>query len=170
MPILQTLLLCPGFWITHRHLLLCLSQIAAGLTVGMITATEVRNAGTQGTCNACTCLRCARMPPAALPTSLHSARLHPCTPVTAPWPAGQVYRREWSGLLRRPGQQQLLARPSMLVAWFYVVVPLLQQMPLPEQAVSCISQAAQTYMAVRAAAVHLHLAVCCTSARPLACA
>lgn len=33
------MLLTPDFYIYHRHLLLCLSQIAAALTVGMIATT-----------------------------------------------------------------------------------------------------------------------------------
>lgn len=35
------MLLTPDFYIYHRHLLLCLSHIAAALTVGMISATGV---------------------------------------------------------------------------------------------------------------------------------
>lgn len=35
----QMMMLTPDFYIYHRHLLLCLSQIAAALTVGMIATT-----------------------------------------------------------------------------------------------------------------------------------
>lgn len=60
--------------------------------------------------------------------------LHPplCTPA-------EVYRNEWSALLQHPGPT-LLARPSMMVLWYYLIVPLLQQQTLPEQALSCIAQ------------------------------
>jgi hypothetical protein len=37
--LLQMMILTPDFYIYHRHLLLCLSQIAAALTVGMIATT-----------------------------------------------------------------------------------------------------------------------------------
>jgi len=33
------MILTPDFYVYHRHLLLCLSHIAAALTVGMISAT-----------------------------------------------------------------------------------------------------------------------------------
>lgn len=39
---LQMMVLTPDFYLYHRHLLLCLSQIAAALTVGMIATTGVR--------------------------------------------------------------------------------------------------------------------------------
>jgi hypothetical protein len=36
---LQMMMLTPDFYIYHRHLLLCLSQLAAAATVGMIATT-----------------------------------------------------------------------------------------------------------------------------------
>lgn len=120
--LLQMALLCPDFWIQHRNFMLMLSQIACALTVGMITATE-------------------------------------------------IYRHEWAQLLRpenaigdlpAPGFEpltsggqigspdfMLISRPGMLVAWFYLVVPLLQQLCVPDQLVSCVAQAVQTYLAYR---------------------
>jgi hypothetical protein len=93
---MQMLLLTPDFFIYHRHLLLCLSHIAAALTVGMISVTE-------------------------------------------------VYRNEWSALMRQPGPM-MLARPPMMLVWYYVLVPLLQQQTLPEQAISCVAQFAHSLL------------------------
>jgi hypothetical protein len=94
----------PEFYVIHRQLLLCLSQIAAALTVGMIAATE-------------------------------------------------VYRHEWSALLNQPAAgTTLMARPFMLlrllgaVAWYYIVVPLLQQLTMPEQAVVAACQFAHSLL------------------------
>lgn len=51
----------------------------------------------------------------------------------------EVYRNEWSALLQRPGPT-LLARPSMMLFWYYLLMPVLQQQTLPEQALSCVAQ------------------------------
>jgi hypothetical protein len=115
------MVLCPDFWIQHRQLVLLLSQVACALTMGMITATE-------------------------------------------------VYRHEWSALLAggaastthvplglskdaqfgTAASDGLLTRPSMLVVWFYVIVPLLQQLCVPEQLLGgCVSQAVQSVLAYK---------------------
>lgn len=56
-----------------------------------------------------------------------------------------MYRNEWSALVRFPGPT-LLARPSMMLVWYYLVVPLLQQQTLPEQAISCVAQFAHSLL------------------------
>lgn len=81
--------------------------------------------------------------------------------------ATEIYRHEWAQLLHPesaasnlhltgfeagtsgPQDLTLISRPGMLVAWFYVVVPLLQQLCVPDQLVSCAAQAVQTYLAYR---------------------
>jgi hypothetical protein len=81
--------------------------------------------------------------------------------------ATEIYRHEWSTLLAGstpPSPHEvdfglgkdadasggLLTRPSMLVVWFYVIVPLLQQLCVPEQLLgACLSQAVQSLLAYR---------------------
>jgi hypothetical protein len=116
------MLLCPDSWVQHRQLVLLLSQVACALTMGMITATE-------------------------------------------------IYRHEWSALLAggaaasatsshmelglgkearfgAAASEGLFTRPGMLVVWFYVIVPLLQQLCVPEQLLGgCVSQAVQSLLA-----------------------
>lgn len=54
-------------------------------------------------------------------------------------PAAEVYRNEWSALLQRPGPT-ILARPSMMLFWYYILVPILQQQTMPEQTITCAAQ------------------------------
>lgn len=56
-----------------------------------------------------------------------------------------MYRNEWSALLQRPGPT-LLARPSMMLLWYYLLVPILQQQTLPEQALTCLAQLAHSLL------------------------
>lgn len=58
----------------------------------------------------------------------------------------EVYRNEWSALLQRPDGPTLLARPSMMLLWYYLLVPILQQQTLPEQALSCVAQLAHSLL------------------------
>lgn len=99
--------------------MLMLSQVACGLTMGMITATEVyRNEWSQ-----------------LLGSELTSRTSSPLGKAFTP------------GAAAGGG---LLARPAMLLVWFYVVVPLLQQLCVPEQLLGgCVSQAVQTLLAYR---------------------
>lgn len=74
--------------------------------------------------------------------------------------ATEIYRHEWSALLAggpalnapfgAAASEGLLTRPSMLVVWFYVIVPLLQQLCVPEQLLGgCVSQAVQSLLAYK---------------------
>jgi hypothetical protein len=116
------MLLCPDFWVQHRQLVLMLSQVACALTMGMISATEIYR-------------------------HEWSTLLAGSTPT-----AGLASPSEVDfGLGRDAGASGgLLMRPSILVVWFYVIVPLLQQLCVPEQLLgACLSQAVQSLLAYR---------------------
>lgn len=82
----------------------------------------------------CPCAQLALLLSPALPVSIRACL---CT--------AEVYRNEWSALLQRPGPI-LLARPSMLLLWYYLLIPILQQQTLPEQALSCVAQLAHSLL------------------------
>jgi hypothetical protein len=193
--LLQMMVLTPDFFLYHRHLLLCLSQIAAALTVGMIATTgacvsasalakctdQELNAATSeasfvgswsGTqtdmfachtaahesCFCCSCCAQAAKTPSCTTAPPCKSVLHTCAQLalllSLPCPArvrpclllaAEVYRNEWSALLQRPGPT-LLARPSMMLLWYYLLVPILQQQTMPEQALSCVAQLAHSLL------------------------
>jgi hypothetical protein len=122
------MLLCPDFWVQHRQLVLMLSQVACALTMGMICATEIYRhewstllAGTAGTAGT------------AGSTSLNPPEV------------------DFGGFSKDAGASGgLLTQPSMLVVWFYAIVPLLQQLCVPEQLLgACLSQGVQSWLAYR---------------------
>lgn len=114
---------CPDFWIQHRNFMLMLSQIACALTVGMITATEIY-----------------RQEWAQL--------LHPKNTLDNMIAAGS---EPGTSDIRSDVQEDLtlISRPGMLIVWFYLLVPLLQQLCVPDQLVSCFAQAVQSYLVYR---------------------
>lgn len=117
-------LICPDFWVQHRNLTLMLSQIACALTVGMITATEIyRHEWAQ---------------------LLHVGNATVVNNLITPG-----FAQGTSGVLAGSHDLILISRPGMLLAWFYLVVPLLQQLCVPDQLVSCVAQAVQSYLAYR---------------------
>lgn len=61
--------------------------------------------------------------------------------------ATEVYRQEWQVLLS--ARPVVIARPSMLLVWAYVVLPLLHQLTLPEQVVSSVAQLLQSFLVYR---------------------
>lgn len=101
-----------------------LSQVACALTVGMITATEIyRHEWSQ-------------LLHHGNATMVHNLTMVGFEPAIA-------------GALTGSQDLTLISRPGMLIAWFYLVVPLLQQLCVPDQLVSCVAQAVQSYLAYR---------------------